>query len=325
MKIYIYNIYNIYNSNMKINKKLYIYICIIILLICLILYNIKNETFTDTINTAIYTPIHTTINTTINTSPYVLPKIIWMFWNTTILPERIELILNNNKNILGNDWTINVLNDENLAHYLDIETFPKNYSTLQVQHKADFIRLKILEKNGGIWLDASIVINSKDSFEKLYNDNITNQYEISLFTLDDKEEEYKYHQYTENWFIIAPVNSKIIKLWLEEFTNAINMGFLEYKKNIQEKLNVKLCYRLNNSNYLIQHSALQTVFQKRIDWEPKILFLRSEETMFKILKGCNFNNTCVKNEIETNKDNKNIPYIKVTQSGSGIDWKKYFS
>lgn len=255
----------------------------------------------------------------------ILPKIIWVYWDTIILPEHINLIIQNNKNILGDTWTINILNDENLKTYLDIETFPKNYYSLKVQHKADFIRLKILEKYGGFWMDASIIINSSTSFENLYNENIKNKYEITLYTLFDKDETFTYHQYTENWFIIAPINSKIIKLWLEEFENAINIGFIEYRNYVKDTLNVKLFSNIDGSGgYLTQHTALQVVFQKRIDWKPHILFLKSEDTMFKLLTDCNYDNACVKTNIETNKDIKNIPFIKITNSGNGIDWNKYF-
>ena len=304
----------------KINNYLklkIVLLLILIILIIVILLFIKKK---------INKKININLENFIDKNNYMLPKTIWMYWNTILLPEHIKLMVNNNKKILGNEWIINILNDENLKNYLDINQFSKNYDTLQVQHKADFIRLKVLEKYGGIWMDASIIINSKENFEYLYNDNINNKYEITLFTLYDKDESFKYHQYTENWFIIAPLNSKIIKLWLEEFEYAINIGFNEYKKYVKDILNVKLFPKIENSDcYLTQHTALQVILQKKIDWTPNILFLKSEDTMFKLLTECNYDNECIKNKIENNKEIKNIPYIKITNSGNGINWNKYFS
>jgi len=303
---------NIIKNNKYIkNKILLLILLLIIFFIILCFYKKKYYSINDTF---------------ININNYILPKTIWVYWDNPILPHNISLIINNNKKILGNEWIINVLNDSNINDYLDIETFPKNYDTLQVQHKADFIRLKVLEKYGGIWMDACIIINSKENFEYLYNDNINNKYEITLFTLYDKDESFKYHQYTENWFIIAPLNSKIIRLWLEEFEYAINIGFNEYKKYVKDILNVKLFPKIENSDcYLTQHTALQVILQKKIDWTPNILFLKSEDTMFKLLTECNYDNECIKNKIENNKEIKNIPYIKITNSGNGINWNKYFS
>jgi len=303
---------NIIKNNKYIkNKILLLILLLIIFFIILCFYKKKYYSINDTF---------------ININNYILPKTIWVYWDTIILPEHINLMIQNNKNILGDTWTINILNDENLKTYLDIETFPKNYNSLKVQHKADFIRLKILEKYGGFWMDASIIINSKERFEHLYNENIKNKYEITLYTLFDKDETFTYHQYTENWFIIAPLNSKIIKLWLEEFEYAINIGFNEYKKYVKDILNVKLFPKIENSDcYLTQHTALQVILQKKIEWTPNLLFLKSEDTMFKLLTECNYDNECIKNKIENNKEIKNIPYIKITNSGNGINWNKYFS
>jgi len=263
-----------------------------------------------------------------NNNDYILPKIIWIYWDKDVLPKHIELIFNNNKTILGNEWTFNLIHESNLNTFIDISNIPKNYNLLQIQHKADYVRLKVLEKYGGIYMDASILINLKDKIYELYNDTINNKYEITLFTLYDKDESFIYHQYIENWFIIAPQKSKIIILWLEEYEKAINMGFEEYKKYIKDELKIKLCGNIESSNcYLTQHTALQVVLQNRINWKPNIKLLRSEETMFKLLTECNFNNDCVKTNIENkdNKDIKNIPYIKLTGAGNNIEMEKYFS
>jgi len=115
-----------------------------------------------------------------------------------------------------------------LSDFLDVSTFPENYNQLRIQHKADYIRLRLLEKYGGTWMDSTIVIQSKPEFDTLYDSVNKSRAELLAFTLHDKEQGHEYHQFIENWFLIAPQNSRTIQLWLEEFTKAIHMGFDNY-------------------------------------------------------------------------------------------------
>lgn len=297
----------------KNNKKLFLLILLILLVIIISCILIKYRNNKDT-----YT----------NNTEYILPKTIWMFWDKEELPNHISLIYNNNKKIL-NDWDINLLNNNNIKDYLDFDSFQKNYESLAIQAKTDLIRLKLLNKYGGIWMDASIIINSKTEFEKMFNDTVNNKVELSAFTLYEKDDSFKYHQYIESWFLIAPKNSYIISLWLEEFEKAINMGFDEYNKYITDTLKVKICNEINKfGSYLTIHKTLQVVLQNKIvdkDYTPKLLLFKSEDNMFKLYSNCNWDNNCIKDTFENNLEIKNIPYIKLTGSGNGLNMDKFFS
>jgi hypothetical protein len=250
---------------------------------------------------------------------YILPRIIWIFWDTEELPKNISLIFNNNKNKLYN-WDIKLLNNNNLKDYLDITIFPKKYNDFSAQHKADLIRLKLLKQYGGVWIDAGIIINNTDELENIFKQSIDDKNELTAFTLIEKDNSYKYHQYIENWFLIAPKNSKIISLWLEEFEKAFEMGFDEYGKYITDIIKINICDNITQyGSYLTQHKALQVVLQNKINYEsnnyePKILLLKSEDSMFKLQTECNWDIECIKSKFENNIDIKKIPYIKLVGS-----------
>lgn len=256
---------------------------------------------------------------------YKLPKKIWTYWNDVNIPENISKILNYNKNKLEPEWEINLLNDNNLNQYIDINKFPEKYNNLGVQHKADLIRLMLLEKYGGVWMDATVVINSKDEFNKLYDNTVAKKSEFTGFTLHNKNDSFKYHQYIENWFIMAPENSKFIRLLLKEYITAINMEFEKYGKYIIDELKINIGDEIKNfGNYLTQHKCIQTVIQK-YDGEPNILLYKSEDSMFKPFVDCGWNNECVNKKFENNKNElRNIPYLKFTgQFRNNIDFNKF--
>jgi hypothetical protein len=261
---------------------------------------------------------------------YNLPKKIWIFWDNETLPKDIKLIYDNNIKILDG-WDIKMLNNNNVKDYIDVDSFPNNYKNAGPAHKSDLIRLKLLEKYGGVWMDAGIIINSKDELEKLHKDTLENQYELTAFTLDEKDANYTYHQYIENWFLIAPQNSNVISIWLKEFENAFTIGFDEYTNYIKAKPNIKLCSRLDTT-YLTQHRALQVALQTNptntiTNSNHKLLLLNSEEYMFKLMKNCDWKFDCIKDKFENDKNTKNIPSIKLIGSfrQAGLDFDKYFS
>ena len=243
---------------------------------------------------------------------YDLPRTIWIYWDQSELPNDINAIIKNNKNVLDG-WTINVLNSDNLNTYLDTASFPKNYDKLSIENKSDYIRLKLLEKNGGVWMDASIIINSKEDFENLFSECLKSNIDLMAFTLGNKDYSYNYHQYIENWFLVAPRNSKLINLWLIEFEKAIDMDFDKYIEFIQDDLHVKICDHIKSyGTYLTQHIALQTVLQKKLtNLKPTILLKSSEDTMFKLPTDCNWEKECIKNKFNNETENvKKIPYLK---------------
>jgi hypothetical protein len=77
-------------------------------------------------------------------------------------------LINRNKKFRDNNWNPIVLNNTNISKYINIDEYPLNYNKLIVQHKADWIRLKVLQKYGGLWMDASIIINDMDKLEEMY-------------------------------------------------------------------------------------------------------------------------------------------------------------
>lgn len=306
---------------MKIYNKIYVKSLIILLLIitlflilkiCLKINNF--ERFNDDNNS--------------NNNQYNIPKIIWTYWDNEDIPNLIKQIFNNNNKILS-EWKINILNDKNINMYLDKTTFNTKYDSLGVTHKSDYLRLKLLEKYGGVWIDASIIFNSQNELNKLLNDSINIKSELTAFTLYDKDEKYVYHQYIESWFLMVPEKSNIIKLWLHEFENAINMGFEEYNKNIVNNTNIKIDHRIYNidynNSYLIVYTALQVVLQSKISNKTNLLLLKSEDTMYKLLSICNFNAECIKNKFQDINYTKSIPFIKLRgDDRHNLDLESYF-
>ena len=78
---------------------------------------------------------------------------VWVYWQGDKLPY-IELCI---ETIRRHSSNLNfvLLNDQKVANYLEL---PLGYSKLSVVHRADYIRVALLYKYGGIWLDADTIV-----------------------------------------------------------------------------------------------------------------------------------------------------------------------
>ena len=248
---------------------------------------------------------------------YVMPKIIWAFWNDDTMPPLIEKITNyNKKNLIG--WEYRILHDSTIHKY--IPSFPPGYESLSIPaHKADWIRLYLLKKYGGVWLDASLIVNDGAALDTLYQESISKKSQFTGFS-NNEDPSDTIPKFIENWFIMAPLGSIIIEKWFEEFTQAIAIGFDKYVDQVRKE-NIDIS-RITSIPYHTAFVALQKVVQTTPN-QPMILN-KAIDSMFKIHHECKWDADCVMRGIL--KDNGKTPYIKLTgnERRTSVDITSFF-
>jgi hypothetical protein len=175
---------------------------------------------------------------------------------------------------------------------------------LIAQHKADYIRLAVLYKWGGTWMDASIIVNSKEAIEKLYIEMSERKAQATLFTLGKPMPD---PSFIENWFIMAPQESPVIGVWLHEYTCAIQMTFSSYERHIHRNL-----YTINSRiwlPYLTEHACMQVILQKYPELRQMIILHPAEDDMLRIQDECNWDLLCIGDAVK--RGHKHIPYVKL--------------
>jgi len=87
-------------------------------------------------------------------------KIIWAYWETKPgkkKPGYIDLCLNSIKHNCGKCFNVIVLDNKTVYDYLP-EIKNMDLSNLELPQKVDYYRYALLEKYGGVWLDADILV-----------------------------------------------------------------------------------------------------------------------------------------------------------------------
>ena len=109
-------------------------------------------------------------------------KIIWTYWNEDIMPDIITSNLQCwSRQFRPLGWKLIILHDSNLEDYITDGNDMNRLNALLVAHKADWIRLYLLQKYGGVWMDAGIIINDAKVIDDMYKKHINHNLLYSGF------------------------------------------------------------------------------------------------------------------------------------------------
>jgi hypothetical protein len=148
---------------------------------------------------------------------YRIPHIFWAYWHD---PDNVPLIVNEcfiswRRNYPT--YSIIIVNSDTISNFISRDELPRKFDQIKAhQMRSDFIRLALLRKYGGVWMDSSILMMKP--IAPIWLDH---NYDLAVFHqpwLQTVGDEF----IIENWFISAPKNSKIIELWNDEFTHAVD-------------------------------------------------------------------------------------------------------
>lgn len=217
-----------------------------------------------------------------NTPKKTIPKKIWGYWNNDEIPPLIKICIDSWRKH-NPDHEIIILTNKNLKDYLPDVDFSKIKFIEKPQRRSDFIRLFILEKYGGFWIDAStLMTGSLDEIHKIQQSR--EGIEFVGYYLDAYTTKCQY-PVIESWIFGAVQDSKFIKLWLAAFLKLNDFDTIDdYLKHIRDS-GVDL-QKLGSPDYLTIHVACQEVFQKHMTPEEikrTIVALRAEDGPFKYL------------------------------------------
>lgn len=199
-------------------------------------------------------------------------KNIWIFWYQGMenAPDIVRACYNSIKEHL-NTWNIILITKENYMEYVNIpeyiiEKLKKNVMT--ITHFSDILRLALLEKYGGLWLDATVYCSGNIEIEKL----IKNDLFVYRNGWWDNEETIN----IESWLIYSDAHNKIIKDTLKmlysywEKENYLCNYFLMhlfFRISIEEnrKEFEKMPYFNQIDNHLLQADLLKKIDYERVE------------------------------------------------------------
>lgn len=189
-----------------------------------------------------------------------IPRHIWTYWNEAQVPEIVNKCIETwRKN--NPDYEITVITRDTIKDYITDPDILSLRFAQTPQQIADLVRAHVLAKYGGIWCDASIIMNK--SLEDILDDS----YDFIGYIMDDRTPNPDL-PYLENWFFACKPNTPFINKWRDEYTSINNYERIEdYIEKVNEK-NIDL-RRIDGPTYLTMHVAAKVVMNDMTDEEKK--------------------------------------------------------
>eukprot|EP00930_Biecheleria_cincta_P082346 TRINITY_DN7209_c1_g1_i1.p1 TRINITY_DN7209_c1_g1~~TRINITY_DN7209_c1_g1_i1.p1 ORF type:complete len:543 (+),score=89.14 TRINITY_DN7209_c1_g1_i1:116-1744(+) len=153
-----------------------------------------------------------------------VPKLLWSYWEVmdtqfdseeakvkSVKTKAFLSLCHESWRKLNPGWEVILLDQHSLWQHISMEDLPAGFDQLSIQHKSDAIRLAVIVKYGGVWLDASTLLLQPLSSLVGDDPNIRTFY-VNLGLVGQPVINARFRGYTrysanfhvENWFFAAP-------------------------------------------------------------------------------------------------------------------------
>ncbi|MGD9773336.1 glycosyltransferase family 32 protein [Diaphorobacter sp.] len=184
-----------------------------------------------------------------------IPRILWSYWQGDAPPLLVQRCLDNWRR-LHPHFDVRILDERSVLQYLP--AIPAALDGASAAKRADWIRLELLRRHGGIWLDASTILTQPLDWvleEQARTGADFVGYYLQQYTSDPQR------PVVENWFMAAPPGSPFIEDLQREFTDEVIARTGEqYIAHLQAQgLYAQALQRIDMPAYLSMHLALQVI------------------------------------------------------------------
>ncbi|OZB42333.1 MAG: hypothetical protein B7X50_04500 [Alishewanella sp. 34-51-39] len=207
-----------------------------------------------------------------------LPKIIWTYWHDKQPPLVVSRCIDG-WHRLNPEYQINLISAATIKDF--IGQIPTNLQQHHVTKQADWLRLALLEKYGGVWLDSSIILTQPLSF---WLDKPLQQSSFVGFYIERNCKDFTL-PLLENWFIAAKPGDAFIKNWFRVFqTEVIEKGTESYLQKLKATNQfLSLTTNIETPDYHTMHVVAQQLLSEVGAAEQYDLTLwRAEDMAFRL-------------------------------------------
>lgn len=183
---------------------------------------------------------------------------------------------------------------------------------------SDWLRLELVYQFGGLWLDASILMNDARLITEMHDEACEKRFEISGFH-HNMFQTLPQFPIVESWAFMAPPRSTFVRQWRDEHLLALRLGPYYYQRAVLEanRADPQLLYTIAGT-YLTIHVCAQVVLQTlrgHQSWEDFAQF-RDATTKggpLTLQQNCGqMNFWCVGDALADKRHRRNFSLIKLT-------------
>lgn len=185
-----------------------------------------------------------------------LPKIIWLYWDDPEYPKYIGALVGRVRS-LNADCDVRLLNRMNVSRYID--DYMVRQEGLSATMKSDLIRLELILRYGGIWLDATSLIF--EDFTWIHEKFQSGRYNfVGYYGRWTHERNFPL---LETWLIASPPGDELIQAWRDEFRKVTSLGVDGYFENIKSRSDYNsILQGIEDPEYFLVYLACQVAMRQ---------------------------------------------------------------
>ena len=241
------------------------------------------------------------------------PRIVWTYFDRPFTPF-ISSIITHTNNTIGSSWKINIVGKANIRKFFDLSTFPKHFFSLYPQNQADYIRLRLLQDYGGLWMDASTFITSSLVITSSVDQGEQDKSHLIAF----RNYQLCPQTFIENGVMYAPKGSAIIQSWLVEMERLFALGPQSYIHSVYRNGVTLPCMIFRKyPNILTYHSVyacLQYALHRVVPRHIHMTTFDVYDYYYKLIGDCSWNTFCIARKYLNKTALNTYPITKFTRT-----------
>lgn len=260
--------------------------------------------------------------TTVCLKAHCIPRIIWSYWDGCIVPDDVKEMLALTKQSLVN-FTYSLITPRNITYFFDVSSFPQGFDNLNVVGQSDYIRICLLEKYGGIYVDSTTYVNSGFEMDWFYSETVKSKKDFFGFEFEfDRRVAFQ----IRTSFCGSSVGGVVVKSYKNEFDIALREDIQKYmEKNCAELLSRHLIVEHLCHIHHVSHMVLGKIIDNDKSLLEKILILPINRSHVRLSAECKWNKKCIKNRVLNDPAVRSYPFVKLSSGarvGKRLGWEK---
>ena len=185
-----------------------------------------------------------------------IPRRLWSYWHSDDVPVVVRRCLDNWRRMCP-DWEIHLVLGSELSRHVDPASLPAGFDQLTPARRSDWLRLHLIARHGGVWLDASTILTG--SLDWLVEAQVESRAEYLGFYLEGFCVPGR-TPVIDSWAMAAPPGMPFVRAWAEELDRALATGDDAYLEALRrEGRYERLLQKISRPAYLIIHVCAQAV------------------------------------------------------------------
>ena len=184
-----------------------------------------------------------------NVSSSAIPKVIYTYWHDSKKSPMVKKCIASWKRH-NPSYEIRILNKESIREY----NLPIT-EDMTPQFISDMVRLGVLSKHGGFWMDASVYLH--DSLDWVHTHQVKEKCEFVGYEQPTGEG----YPGIESWFFACIPQSTFVMDWKDEFFKSVTFPSIHLYISSLKQNKIQLSH-LYNPEYLCIYASVQALVQK---------------------------------------------------------------